>query len=83
MFLVFGLLYSLNGECAGTNVLDRAQKMLSAVSSWENSKKAATEAKLRKNEVSLFFFSCSSNLSRRTKWREDCLIAGEIREEKG
>jgi hypothetical protein len=39
------------------NFLSRAQRKLSTITAWENSKKAATEAELRKLEVRTYFVS--------------------------
>lgn len=47
----------------------RAHKKHSDISAWENSKKAATEAELRKIEVRTYFISANCN-----SFSEDCLI---------
>lgn len=38
------------------NLMSRAQRKLSTITAWENSKKAATEAELRKLEVRTYFY---------------------------
>lgn len=38
-----------------SSLFNRAQKKLSSVSAWENSKKANLEAKLKKIEVAILF----------------------------